>query len=124
MAVDILTRETQIPIIVGDTADMRGYRRCCVEQNGDTSEVILSDDPHADPDHEELRLPITAATASSLLSNEYALLVALTPEDAIDHAILSPVCDGISPTRLLDEAEIKQIAEALVAEEFNLDSLR
>ena len=124
MAIDIMTRDTQIPIIVGDKADVRHYERCSVEKTGDEFSVVLYGSVDPAEDLEEIRFPVTKDAGFSLMKNEFALLVALTPDDAIDHAFLIPVNDRLSDVRHMEEIEIKQIAEALVAGDFRLDFIR
>ena len=52
------------------------------------------------------------------------LLVSLTPEDEIASAYKMPMNNTDGSMEALDEPQIKELAEALVAGDFNLDFLR
>ena len=125
MAIDILTRDSQTPIVVGDKADMKVYQRCAVETVGDENWIVMSDDAEAvEGSSEEFRFNISPEAAQSLSMSEHVLLVGLNEVDELTHAIKTPVNDFISPFRYLDEAEVKDLAETLVEGDFRLDFLR
>jgi hypothetical protein len=125
MAIDILSRSSVTPIIVGDQADLNGYDRCSVavfdgRASLDLSKAALSRDQ---PD-ENLHTNLTFATAINFLRSEFVVLVNLSPDDQITKAILVPINDSVSQVRTLREPEIKDIAEDLVSTDFRLDFIR
>ena len=125
MAIDILSRDTQTPIVVGDKADMKLYQRCAMEMIGDTPYLILTENAEAsEDDPEEFRCAMSAKAGADFLKNEFVVLVALSEDDAITHAVLTPLNDLVSPVRELAEPEITQLAEMLVEGDFHLDFLR
>ena len=125
MAIDLLSRDSQTPIVVGDKAEMKVYQRCAVETIGDKNWIVMSDDAEAaEGSSDELRCNISLKTARSLAMSEHVLLVGINEANELTHAIKTPINDLVSPFRYLDEAEVKDLAETLVASDFNLDYLR
>lgn len=125
MAIDVLTRGTATPIVVGDGVEMKRYSRCSIESVDGKTKMTLSDNlEHNATPLDSLCTDISDVAASSFLQNKFVLLVNLSPTDDIASAILTPINDLVSPIRELNEAEIKTLATDLVSEDFQLDFLR
>jgi hypothetical protein len=117
MAIDVLSRENCIPIVVGDEADMADV--VGVGTAGGAAHLIMTNE-----DGKTHKVALSPQAAKNFATSEYVLLVSLTPEDEIASAYKMPINDPDKPMEALDEPQIKELAEALVAGDFNLDYLR
>ena len=117
MAIDVLSRDNCVPIIVGDEEDMADV--VGVSTAGGGVHLMMTDESG-----KTVKLPMSTQASKNFGKNEYALLVALTATDEIASAYLTPINNADKPMRMLEEPEIKELAEALVAGDFTLDFLK
>ena len=122
MAIDVLSRRSATPILVGDAEDVQAYRRCYIDESTVPAHLVLS--AADEVASVTLRFQMSAACAANISGGESILLVALTKADDIASAILVPLNDAVSPARSVEEPEIKRLAEELVSGDFTLDFLR
>jgi hypothetical protein len=118
MAIDVLSREGCIPIIVGDEEDMANVVGVTTAGGGAVNLLMTSSDGKTQ------KQPLSAQASKNFGKQEYVLLVSLSAEDEITAACLSPVDNADKPMRMLEEPEIKKLAEDLVGGNFTLDFLR
>jgi hypothetical protein len=119
MAIDVLSREGCIPIIVGDEEDMANVVGVSTGGAGGIVNLLMTS-----PDGKTQKQPLSPQASKNFGKQEYVLLVSLTAEDEISAAYLSPVDNADKPMRMLEEPEIKKLAEDLVGGNFTLDFLR
>ena len=117
MAIDILSRENCIPIIVGDEADMADV--VGIGTTKGVAHLIMTDE-----EGKTRKEALSPQAAKNFTGAQYVLLVSLTPEDEIASAYKMPIDDPNKEMEALDEPQIKELAETLVAGDFNLDYLR
>jgi hypothetical protein len=118
MAIDVLSREGCIPIIVGDEEDMANVVGVTTAPGGVVNLLMTSEDGKTQ------KQPLSVQASKNFGKQEYVLLVSLSAEDEITAAYLSPVDNADKPMRMLEEPEIKKLAEDLVGGNFTLDFLR
>ena len=117
MAIDVLSRPNCIPIIVGDETDMADV--IAVNINAGEAHLVMSNDQG-----QMQKVPLSAQASKNFVTVDHVLLVALTADDQIASAYKMKINSPQDEVEYLDEPAIKQLAEALVAGDFNLDFLR
>ncbi len=118
MAIDVLSRPNCIPIIVGDEADMADVVGVGTSGKGDAHLVMTNEQGKTH------KVPLSAQASKNFTTVSHVLLVSLTPDDQIASAYKMPMNNADGEMEALDEPQIKELAEALVAGDFNLDFLR
>ena len=119
MAIDLLTRGLECPIFVGDTASLGRFKH--VANSGDLDELMVY---LVDEEGVGTAFPISRAAKDSLMRNDVAVLVSIAPNDEIERAFVCSIDDADTPNRMMDEAEVKFVAEELVKGDFNLDLIQ
>ena len=108
MAIDVLSREGCMPIIVGDENDMAdiwsvdsadGEAEACIVLEGRDNRLVS--------------VELSPNASKNIKSQQLAVLVALKPNDDIAYAHIYQI-GGDGPLRKLDTNELKMIAETLV----------
>ena len=117
MAIDVLSRENCVPIVVGDEADMADV--VGVGTSGGTAHLVMTNE-----NGKTHKVALSPQASKNFATTDYVLLVALTPDDEIASAYKMPINNADMPMEALEEPQIKELAEALVAGDFNLDFLR
>ena len=118
MAIDVLSRANCIPIVVGDEADMADVVGVGTTTKGEAHLVMTNEQGKTH------KVPLSARASRDFSTSTHVLLVSLTPDDQIASAYKMPMNNADGEMEALDEKQIKELAEALVAGEFNLDFLR
>jgi hypothetical protein len=118
MAIDVLSRPNCIPIIVGDEADMADVVGVGTGAKGEAHLVMSNDQGKTQ------KVPLSPKASENFMTVDHVLLVSLTPDDQIASAYKMPMNNADGEMQALDEPQIKELAEALVAGDFNLDFLR
>ncbi len=98
MAIDILSRHPQMPMVVGDKANIKAYQRCAIKTVGDEDWIMMSDDAEAAGGCTgELRYKLLPETARNLSASEHELLVSFNAARELIHAFKTPINNPIGP---------------------------
>lgn len=118
MAIDVLAREGQCPLVIGDEGDMGKVIGLSIEDGTGTPSLLAQRQ-----NGETYAVKLSEKSAAAFAGQTEAIFVVIGTANDITQAYTVPVGAAQIEERMLDVEELKKISLELISKDFSVDQL-